>query len=282
MASDDWSAEENAAIVGDYLVMLEYELRGEPYNKREHNRGLQTLLRGRSPGAIEFKHANISAVMIELGFPYIDGYKPRANYQDDLRDEVTTQVAAARTVEEAAQRVVEAPAISASPPASLAEVFVPPPVRERVRARAYERPAPHARRGVDYLAMEARNRSLGAAGEAFALEVEHRRLWEAGRRDLAERIEHVSQTRGDGLGYDIHSYESDGRDRLVEVKTTAFGALTPFFASLREVAVSEARRTEFSLYRLFLFREAPKVFVLPGSLRDTCRLDVAQYRASPM
>ncbi len=69
----DWSPEEVAATVADYLVMLEHDLRGEPYNKREHNRRLQIGLRGRSTAAIEFKHQNISAVMIALGFPYIDG-----------------------------------------------------------------------------------------------------------------------------------------------------------------------------------------------------------------
>ena len=81
MASD-WSPEEVAATVMNYFVMLGHELRGEVYNKREYNRHLQALLNDRSAGAIEFKHANISAILIEQGFPYIDGYKPRANYQE--------------------------------------------------------------------------------------------------------------------------------------------------------------------------------------------------------
>ena len=127
---------------------------------------------------------------------------------------------------------------------------------------------------------EAQNSSLGLAGEKFALDVEHRRLWEAGERRLAERIEHVSLTRGDGLGYDIHSFELDGRDRVIEVKTTSFGAMTPFFASSREVAVSEERAPEFKLYRVFKFRDAPRMFVLSGALRETCVLDAVQYRAS--
>src|SRR6185312_14351138 len=91
--SEDWSPEEVAATVADYLVMLDHELRREPYNKKDHNRRLQTLLHGRSDGAIEFKHCNISAVLLELGFPCIDGYKPRANYQRLLKDEVAAQLA---------------------------------------------------------------------------------------------------------------------------------------------------------------------------------------------
>lgn len=106
------------------------------------------------------------------------------------------------------------------------------------------------------------------------------RLWEAGRRELAERIEHVSNTQGDGLGYDISSFETDGRELLIEVKTTAFGAMTPFYVSGREVSLSDERDLQFSLYRVFKFRELPRVFVLTGSLRTSTVLDPVQYRAS--
>lgn len=71
-----------------------------------------------------------------------------------------------------------------------------------------------------------RNASLGAAGEKFVFEVEHQRLWEAGKRRLAEKTEHVAATQGDGLGYDIASSEGSGRERFIEVKTTRFGART--------------------------------------------------------
>jgi hypothetical protein len=97
---------------------------------------------------------------------------------------------------------------------------------------------------------------------------------------LAERIEHVSRTQGDGLGYDILSFEPDGRERLIEVKTTSFGAMTPFYASRREVATSEERREHFLLYRVFKFRDLPRFFFLAGSLRESCVLDPTQYRAT--
>jgi hypothetical protein len=59
------------------------------------------------------------------------------------------------------------------------------------------------------------------------IRLELERLQRAGKRNLADRIEHVARTQGDHLGYDIQSFEEDGRDRLIEVKTTRFGALTP-------------------------------------------------------
>jgi hypothetical protein len=280
--AEDWSPAEVAATVADYFAMLEHELRGEAYNKKEHNRVLQQLLRARSAGAVEFKHANISAVLIELGFPYIDGYKPRSNYQELLKDEVASRLQRDASVTSAAAVVVEASAETVPAVLSLADVVVPAPVRERERNRSYERRVPQRTLsiGVDYLAREAQNASLGRAGEEFALNVEHRRLWEAGLHQFAERIEHVSRTQGDGLGYDIVSFESNGQERLIEVKTTSFGAMTPFFASKREVAVSEERSRYFHLYRVFKFRESPQVFFLPGSLRESCDLDPLQYRAS--
>src|SRR5690606_17522896 len=104
-----------------------------------------------------------------------------------------------------------------------------------------------------YLEQEAANHSLGLAGEKLILEYEHQRLWKFGERKLADRIEHVAQTKGDGLGYDILSYETDGRERLIEVKTTRYGELTPFFATRNEVEVSEAASGQYNLYRLFNF-----------------------------
>ena len=78
---DFWSHEEVEAIVADYFKMLDNELRGIHYNKTEHRRALSILLNTRSDGSIERKHQNISAVLIDQGFPYIAGYKPLRNYQ---------------------------------------------------------------------------------------------------------------------------------------------------------------------------------------------------------
>ena len=112
------------------------------------------------------------------------------------------------------------------------------------------------------------------------LEFEHKRLLKAGQKTLAERIEHVSAN-ADGHGFDILSFETDGRERLVEVKTTRFGQMTPFFASNNEVEVSDERRSEYHVYRLFDFSKSPRLFMLGGSIRSTCSLEAVQFRATP-
>ena len=104
---DAWSREEVEAAVADYFDMLARELRGEPFNKAQHNRMLQRLLNNRSHGAIERKHQNISAILIELGYPYIDGYKPLGNYQELLRLVVEGHLSGAAGLNETVEALVE-------------------------------------------------------------------------------------------------------------------------------------------------------------------------------
>ncbi len=91
---EDWSADEVRETVADYLEMLRQELRGAPYSKAGHRRELAVRLDGRSNPSIEFKHANISAVLAERDCRYIEGYKPRGNYQRIVADELDRQLAA--------------------------------------------------------------------------------------------------------------------------------------------------------------------------------------------
>jgi hypothetical protein len=81
MVENDWSCDEVEATVADYFDMLHHELAGARVNKSEHNERLRDVLQRRSKGSVEFKHANISAVLTLHGYPYIDGYKPRSNFQ---------------------------------------------------------------------------------------------------------------------------------------------------------------------------------------------------------
>ena len=279
---DDWSRVEVEAAVSDYFDMLAMELRGQPFNKAEHNRNLQKLLNNRPKGSIERKHQNISAILIELGYPYIDGYKPLGNYQRLLRDVVEERLNGTTSLDQAAAIAVEQPAENPPKISDLLSILVDPPKPEEDRTRLHDtpRPKPLLRR-KNYLEAEARNRSLGRAGEELILRFEHERLWRAGKKKLADRIEHVAETKSDSLGYDIQAFEIDGRERLIEVKTTRFGALTPFFASRNEVNVSDDRQAEYQLYRLFKFSQQPKLFVLSGSLHQTCSLEPIQFSAIP-
>jgi hypothetical protein len=278
MTSQDWSRLEVEAIVADYLKMLSLELAGQAFSKTAHRRALQQKLKGRTDGSIEFKHCNISAVMRDLGFPTVRGYQPRSNYQSLLREVVEAQVTRQTSLDSLALAAVEQPAVSPEL-IDFSKVVANAPKRQHVATDAapYRDYAPVKR---DYIAREARNTSLGIAGEEFVVRFEHWRLNQLGMTTLADRVEHVSQTKGDGLGYDVLSFDASGRERFIEVKTTAFGKETPFFVTRNELDFSKDAKDHFVLCRLFEFRQAPRLFALNGALDQHCALDPVTYRAS--
>ena len=276
-----WSPDENELTVASYLEMLSAELRGQSYVKAEYWRALQELLPARSKGAIEFKYGNISAVLRDLRFPPVDGYKPYSNYQADLVEVVQRQLQAWPDLTSLVATQVDQPAAT---PAfdDILKVMVARP--ERAKASRVTERIPWYERTVRPVAFtdlqrEARNRSLGAAGEAFVLEFERARLVAAGEERLASKIEHVSTTRGPATGFDILSFEYTGLERLIEVKTTRYSRHTPFFISRNELRTSDEHATQYAIYRLFAFERDMGLFILPGAVRENCVLDATEYEA---
>lgn len=275
----DWSSEEVAAIVADYLAMLLAELSGQVVNKSAHRRALLPKLGGRSEAAVEFKHANISAAMLELGLPYIKGYQPRANFQRDaLLREIELQVSQHKRFDVVASDAVKREAIELERGDFIS-------VKEEAPERTYEvreptpwRPARAFKR--DYLEQEAANRSLGRAGEDFVVRYERWRLLQLGLGQLADKVEHVAKTRGDGLGYDVLSFDISGDEQFIEVKTTSFGKRTPFFVSPNEVEFARSESERYRLYRVFDFRAEPRLFELAGRIENHCALDPHSFKAS--
>lgn len=257
--------------------MLLKELRGEQYVKTQHNKKLAAQLNGRSKGSVEFKHENISAVLLEMELPYIDGYKPRLNYQGILRDVVAEYVDKHRgqlqSVAEAAANakpdVVPAPnwqTVLVDPPQ-----LIPPTKKAPVTKPAGKK--------FNFTEQEARNRLLGRRGEQFVLEFESMRLEGLGKKDLAKHIEWVSE-KDDTAGFDILSFDDKDKERFIEVKTTNYGRSFPFLISSNEAEFSKAHADQYALYRLFTFRIEPRLFLLHGDVRTHCLLEPKTYRAS--
>lgn len=210
------------------------------------------------------------------------GYQPLPNYQRSLFTAVERRVLSDRLLDVAALAAVTQPA-ETPVVGSFDQFVVAPPAARTLRVGDPRLEwIRHSVAKRDYLERESRHRALGLAGEKLALEYETRRLYREGRSDLADRIEHVSESRGDGLGYDILSYDCDGRERFIEVKTTSFTSETPFFISRNEVRFSEEFAQQFQLYRLFNFRDVPQIFALPGAVSSSCSLDPCTYQASPV
>jgi hypothetical protein len=276
MASIDWSDGENDAIVADYFAMLADDEAGRPYNKAEHNRGLQQRI-GRQRSSIEFKHQNISAVLKGLGESWIAGYKPAFNFQGSLIDAVVRWLAThpawlsptTRLPPGIVSVVREAPTLWIGPPPTQSNM-PPPEELDQMQAIA---------RKFDVAERDARNRALGRAGEERVVAHERVTLASAGRDDLADRVRWVSDQDGDGAGYDIASFEPDGRARLIEVKTTNGWERTPFHISQRELDVADSLNDAWCLVRLWSFAREPRAFELRPPLQAHVSLMATSYQA---
>jgi hypothetical protein len=279
----DWSEAEVERIVGDYFEMLRKELLGQDYSKAEYRRSLLPGLDRRTEGSVEFKHQNISGVLVEMGLPYVEGYKPLGNYQLLLARHVETFLdARPGLLDQMRQAPVVCP--TALPDLALltpAGVFEERPEKILVPGRQGKPWLSLRGRRVNFAEQDAVNRRLGTLGEEFALWYEGRRLAVAGRDDLAARVRWVARDIGDGLGFDILSFdEADGSELYVEVKATGLGKYFPFLVTDLELRCSEDVGDRFRLYRVFDAGRRPRLYVLPGSLRRSCELHPPHYQAT--
>ena len=222
----DWSEQEVRLIVADYFSMLEKELLAKPYSKTEHRKALGPQLAGRSDGSIEFKHANISADLAGQGLPYVEGYKPRGNYQALLAQEVEAFLDRHPTF---LDQLAAAPTLNPdkAPPADRIDLdaVIEDPPEQMIGPKEQGKPwLSRKGRRIDFVERDARNRRLGKLGEEFVVFLERHRLRTAGRDDLALKVEWVAETIGDGLDFDVLSFDDvDESEKLIEVKATGLG-----------------------------------------------------------
>ena len=265
-----WSDDELDAIVADYFSMLRAELSRQPYVKSHHSAVLMEQI-GRTQGSVEFKHQNISAVLEEMGLPWILGYKPMRNYQTSIFGAIDRYLSSNDDM-----------AYQQLPPQVLAVAddaiaFVEPPNLETQSERPWQ--LDRLVRKFDPVERDLRNRSLGRAGEEYVLEFEKKKLEKFQRPDLLEKVRWVSAD-DDGAGYDILSFEPDGRERLIEVKTTNGAARTPFFISENECQRAAASAESWRLYRVHSFAQKPRIFQIAPPLNKMLHLRPDTWRAS--
>lgn len=116
---------------------------------------------------------------------------------------------------------------------------------------------------IDFEAQDRQRRRVGDRGEALVLEMEKKRLIQAGKRALANEIEQISSEDA-SAGFDILSFEEDGRERRIEVKATCDASLARgFYISSNELNKS-ATLTNYYLYIVFsAMSEKPRILPIP-------------------
>lgn len=278
MRNPSWSDEENDLTVAAYFDMLSKEIAGEAFNKAACRRALLEKV-DRPEKAIEFKHQNISAVLLGMGHPLIDGYKPASNYQSSLEDSVARYLV--RYPEWLDQRANKSALSSQTAVSEDRLLWIgPPPTHANLPPAVDLAKASALAVKFDVAERDARNRRLGLAGEELVFAHERANLKSLGRDDLAKKVRWVSQEDGDGAGYDIASFERDGAPKLIEVKTTNGWERTPFHITRNEINVANENRDSWQLIRLWNFAKEPKGFAIQPPLERYVELTPTSFLAA--
>jgi len=98
---------------------------------------------------------------------------------------------------------------------------------------------------IDYTNRSRKFKRIGDRGEQIALRAEKQFLKKNGRKNLAELVDLISE-RDDSVGYDIKSYELDGTEKLIEVKSTLKKiGNSNIFLSANELQVAEEKENYY-------------------------------------
>lgn len=269
----EWTLRECEITADAYFKCLQQKLAGKKFNRQRSIDQVAAQI-SRTPGSVDYKFQNIDAALFSAQLPRLN--ISVAKNAQKLLSYVVLDPLAPRFA------AVFSEARSASENDATSEVFVSIPIIEAsILDRKRDVSSLTAVR-LDFSRRDAENRELGNCGEEWVVKAEKKCLQIAGCHELANKVRWVSRDLGDGLGYDIDSFEPDGTPIFIEVKTTNQGRNAPFYISATELAVSERLRDKYRIYRLFEFSGATKVYVVPGPLSKTLKMRSTAYIAVPM
>lgn len=101
----------------------------------------------------------------------------------------------------------------------------------------------------------------GDLAEIQVVNFEQSKLKNCGRIDLAEKVEQVSKTRGDGLGYDILSFNKNGEEIYIEVKSKKhFNNAIDFYLTNTEFEFLDKHQNSF-IYYVYDVYDEPKIHI---------------------
>jgi hypothetical protein len=158
--------------------------------------------------------------------------------------------------------------------------MIPPPASI---ASTRGRGASQGHSNVDYEKEARELKKLGDRGEKIVMDLESKRLKDAGRSDLAKKIERVS-LKSDSYGYDIFSFENDGTEKYIEVKATRsrVGAAN-FFLTVNEFKTA-LQCNNYFIYMVYdIMSRYPRVWCIKNPFKpennDVVKIPV-NYRVS--
>lgn len=79
-------------------------------------------------------------------------------------------------------------------------------------------------------------------------------------------------------GEGVLSFDPEGRERLIEVKTTNGSSRPPFFLTRNERDLSAERPEDWGIYRVYVFAITPRIFTISPPLQNPVRIAPETWR----
>jgi hypothetical protein len=133
---------------------------------------------------------------------------------------------------------------------------------------------------TNHLQNNKENKRIGDLGELFVIQLEREKLETAKKPKLAKKVAHHSKDKGDGLGYDVLSFDTAGNKMYIEVKATKGNKNTPFFITRNELERSKQEQDDFFIYRVYNFKDehiTGDVLVIQGDASNLC-VEAVNYK----
>lgn len=124
------------------------------------------------------------------------------------------------------------------------------------------------------------NKRIGDLGELFVIQLEKEKLIQVNKPKLAKKVAHHAKDLGDGLGYDVLSFDAEGNKMFIEVKATKSTKNTPFFITRNELERSKQEQDNFFIYRVYNFNDETlkgDVLILQGDASNLC-VEAVNYK----
>jgi hypothetical protein len=114
----------------------------------------------------------------------------------------------------------------------------------------------------DYEKINRLNKKLGDRGEKVVLDFEIGRLEKLGKFDLSKKVDRVSLI-SDSLGYDILSFDENGKERYIEVKATRSKVGDAnFFLSINELKTAQEKENYYVYLVYDILSKEPKIWIM--------------------
>lgn len=132
----------------------------------------------------------------------------------------------------------------------------------------------------DFMKLNEIRKIIGDIGEEIVYQIEKKNLINSGKNSLAQQVRIVSKE-SNQYGYDILSYDADGNERHIEVKTTSGGKEKAFEMSYREWDRMQTD-SRYCIYRIYGLRISGDNSEIQFGYYISEASDISRMKAEPI